>query len=129
MNSSEINKYIPIQKVQVEKRIVTGIVLEPDTVDLQGDTYDADTVEKSAHDFLKDVRTMGLMHKSFGKNLHVVESYIAPIDFDLDSVPIKKGTWVMAAKVIDDEVWKAVKNKQITGFSIGAVAQYENVGE
>ncbi len=127
MNTSEINKYIPLTKVETEKRIVTGIVLEPDTVDLQGDIYDAGTIEKSAHDFLKDVRVVGLMHKTFGKDLHVVESYVAPVDFDLDGKQIKKGTWVMAAKVVDDTVWDAIKKREITGFSIGAVAQYERM--
>jgi DNA adenine methylase len=127
MRESQINKYIPLMKVQVEKRIVTGIVLEPERVDLQGDIYDADTIEESAHNFLKDVRQMGVMHKQFGKDLHVVESYIAPVDFELEGKKIKKGTWLLAAKVMDDAIWNAIKNKEITGFSIGAVAQYEGV--
>jgi DNA adenine methylase len=127
MNSSEVKKFVPLAKVQTEKRVVTGIVLEPDTVDLQGDIYDAATIEESAHDFLKDVRLMGVMHKSFGKNLHVVESYIAPVDFMLEGKAIRKGTWLLSAKVIDDDIWNAIKNNKITGFSIGAIARYEAV--
>lgn len=127
MEESKINKYIPIQKVDVEKRLVTGIVLEPDTVDLQGDIYDADTIEDSAHNFLKNVRNMGLMHKQFGKNLHVVESNIAPVNFELNGKKIKQGTWVLTAKVLDDEIWEAVKNNELNGFSIGAVANFTNM--
>ena len=124
---NEINKYIRISKVHVEKRIVTGIVLEPERVDLQGDIYDADTIEESAHNFLKDVRQMGVMHKQFGKDLHVVESYIAPVDFELEGKDVKKGTWLLSAKVVDDKILDAIKNNEIMGFSIGAVAQYENL--
>jgi len=124
---NKINKYIPISKVHVEKRIVTGIVLEPERVDLQGDIYDADTIEESAHNFLKDVRQMGVMHKQMKNNLHVVESYIAPVDFDMGGIPIKQGTWLLSAKVADDKIWDAIKNNEISGFSIGAVAQYENL--
>ena len=127
MQDLEISKYIPLTKVHVEKRIVTGIVLEPEKVDLQGDVYDADTIEESAHNFLKDVRQMGVMHKQFGRDLHVVESYIAPVNFELDGRKIKKGTWVLSAKVLDDGIWNSIKSKEITGFSIGAVAQYENI--
>jgi len=128
MHESEINKYIPLTKVQLEKRIVTGVVLEPEKADLQGDIYDADTIEESAHNFLKEVRLMGVMHKQFGKNLHVVESYIAPVDFELEGRKIKEGTWILAAKVMDEGIWNAIKKKEITGFSIGALAQYEDVG-
>jgi len=35
-NNVELNKFISISKIHSEKRIVAGIVLEPDTVDLQG---------------------------------------------------------------------------------------------
>jgi len=126
MQESRIDKFIPLAKVQAEKRVVMGVVLAPDEVDLQGDIYDAETVEESAHNFLKDVRRMGVMHKQFGKDLHVVESYIAPVDFDLNGRKIRKGTWLLAAKVLDDSIWQAIKKGEITGFSIGAIAQYEN---
>lgn len=125
--SKDINKYVPLCKVNIEKQVVTGIVLEPETVDLQGDIYDAETIETSAHNFMKDVRTMGLMHKWFGKDVHVVESYIAPVDFKIDEHKIKQGTWLMAVKVIDKDVWNAVKNGELTGFSIGGAALVEEV--
>jgi len=121
----DIDKYVPITKIDVEKRVVVGIVLEPDVVDLQGDIYDAETIEKSAHNFLKDVRNIGLMHRQFGKNVHIIESYLAPVDFMLEEKKVKRGTWIMAVKVADNEIWNDVKNGKLNGFSIGARASYE----
>ncbi|MGQ7174092.1 XkdF-like putative serine protease domain-containing protein, partial [Escherichia sp. R-CC3] len=35
-----------------EKRLVYGIVYEPDTLDAHGDFTDAETIEKAAHEFM-----------------------------------------------------------------------------
>jgi len=56
------------------------------------------------------------MHKSFGKDLHVVESYVAPVEFKFEDRNVKKGTWIIVAKVIDNEIWEKNKKTRITGF-------------
>jgi hypothetical protein len=36
--------------------------------------------------------------------------------------PLPKGTWMLAARFVDDELWNKVKARQITGWSIGGLA-------
>lgn len=122
-----------------EKRLVTGPVLIPENVDLQDDILSADEIEKAQHgymiklayrddpDFLcelgfKEVGKAGergFMHVDFSRKAAVVETFTAPVDFEMNGRTITKGTWVMTMKVFDDEVWALVKTGKITGFSIG----------
>lgn len=117
---------VPIAKIDKEKRLVTGIVLEPDTIDAQDDTIDAEAIERAAHNFLskyhKETR-LGLLHKIFGEiGVDLVESWVSPLDMVMGEEKVKKGTWVMTVKVLDDALWRQIKSGEITGFSIGGVA-------
>lgn len=113
-------------KAESEKRLVTGIVLQPEVVDAQNDIISADEIESAAHAFLKDYNKrneLGLMHKVFGDlGVALVESYIAPAPLALGGRQVRKGTWIMTVKVHDDELWGLVKKGKLTGFSIGGVA-------
>jgi hypothetical protein len=49
-----------------------------------------------------------------------VESFIAPIDFSYDGKEmIKKGSWVLAMHVEDEQLWQDFVNGKYTGFSVG----------
>ena len=63
------------------------------------------------------------MHVDFSKKIAVVESYIAPINFELNKRQIIEGTWMVTVKVFDDEVWNLIKAGKIRGFSIGGEAR------
>lgn len=112
---------IGILKQDKEQRLVTGVVMEPDTIDTQGDQVSEDEIQKAAHKFLVQSRVMGLQHKKQAP-IDVVESFIAPNDTELGGQQVKKGSWIMTVKVIDDELWKSVKKGTYTGFSIGGYA-------
>ena len=113
-------------KADNEQQLVTGIVLEPETVDAQGDIISAEVIEKAAHSFLAKSRIIGKQHK--GKALaDVVESYIAPEETKIGEQVVNKGTWIMSVKVHDDNLWEEVKRGEITGFSIGAMGVREQV--
>jgi len=114
-----------LQKVDTEERYILGVVAEPDETDTQGDTQSADEVKKAAYGFLEDYRNVGLQHKQYiNKEVKIVESYIAKADESIpgDAAYVKKGSWLMAVRVIDDELWAAVKSGAITGFSFGGYA-------
>lgn len=118
------------EKAKAEERFVYGIVLEPETVDAQQDIYSADEIRNAAHAFMEKFRTIGLMHKgAINDKVKILESFIAPADFEVEGAPVKAGTWVMAVKVVDDELWKAVKGGDFTGFSIGGSAIRKPDGE
>lgn len=113
-----------VAKAEEEQRYVLGVMLEPDIVDSQGDTYDAATIERAAHLYLTKFRNAGLMHQQLVNNMvELVESYIAPMDLVFGDVTIPKGTWLAAYKIYDDEIWAAVKSGELTGLSIGGTAR------
>lgn len=111
-----------------EERFVYGIVLEPDGVDAQDDTISAPEIRTAAHKFMEDFQNLGLQHMRFinGK-AKILESFIAPEDVRIGGELVKKGTWMFGVRVLDDNIWKAIKEGLITGFSIGGSAIREPV--
>lgn len=109
---------------KADERYILGVVLEPDIVDAQNDTYDAGTIRTAAHKFMEDFGAVKLMHSGepINDKVKILESYIAPVDFTVGDQVVKAGTWLMAVKVLDDGLWSAAKSGELTGFSIGGSA-------
>lgn len=113
-----------------EERYVLGVVMEPDETDTQGDTQDAATIRKACFEFMEAYRGggtaghLGLMHKQMvdGK-LRILENYLQKGDAKVDGQDVKDGSWIMAVRVDDDDLWAAVKKGDLTGFSIGGYAR------
>jgi len=106
-----------------EERLVYGIVLEPNGVDAQDDTISPEEIRQAAHKFMQSYGNVGLQHQTFiNGQARILESYIAPADMVIGGYAVRKGTWLMAMRVISDDIWKAVKSGLITGFSIGGSA-------
>ncbi len=68
----------------------------------------ADEIESAAHAYLSGIPQVDLQHDFESDVGKVVESYIAPADFELGGQLVTKGTWVMAIKVVDD-VWTGIQ--------------------
>jgi DNA adenine methylase len=117
-----LSRPIPLLKTD-EERYVLGIVLEPETVDAQKDIYSAAEIREAAHRFMEEYRNVGLMHRELvNQRVKILESYLAPAPFELDSTRVKKGTWLLAVRVVDDDLWRQVKAGDLAGFSIGGSA-------
>jgi DNA adenine methylase len=107
-----------------DERYVLGIVLEPDVVDAQGDTYSPEEIRNAAHMFMEDFGGLGLMHKMrVNGQVKILESYLAPTAFGVGEREVKKGTWLLAVRIISDELWEQVRDGNLTGFSIGGSAR------
>lgn len=114
---------IATTKADGEEHYVLGIVLEPDIIDAQDDTYTADEVRAASERFMEMHRNLGLMHKQkVNDKVQILENYIAPVDMLIGDIKVKKGTWLMGVRVKDESLWKAVKDGDLTGFSIGGSA-------
>lgn len=108
---------------EVEERFVLGVVLEPNVVDSQNDFESPEDIRKAAHLFMEEYGELGTQHTEMVTGrLKVLESYIAPIDFEIGGEKVSKGTWVMGIRVVDDALWTDVKKGSFTGFSIGGTA-------
>jgi len=107
-----------------DERFVLGVVLEPEVVDAQGDIYSADEVRQAAHRFMEEFGGLGLMHRMrVNGQVKVLESYLAPSDLAIGDATVRKGTWLLAVRILSDELWSEVKDGQLTGFSIGGSAR------
>jgi DNA adenine methylase len=119
-------KSIPLIKGTdpADERYVLGIVLEPEVVDAQGDIYSPDEVRQAAHRFMEEFGGLGLMHRMrVNGQVKVLESYLAPVDFAVGDTTVRKGTWLLAVRILSDELWAEVKDGKLTGFSIGGSAR------
>lgn len=129
-NFEEQFKNVRVAKAEMRKdavtelRYVLGIVLEPDVVDSQGDTYDAETIRRAAWDYMCRMQNVGLMHKGLvnGK-VDLVECWIAPVAMNVNGTSIKPGTWMIGMRCNDDAIWSDVKSGKLTGLSIGGFAR------
>jgi len=114
-----------IIKTDSENHYVTGIVYEPMTEDSQGNYMSEEEIIKAAYWFAKNGDKVDLQHSFEPLNgAAVVESWVAKADFEIDSMKIKKGTWLMTVEISDEDVWKEIENGEITGFSMGGQGNY-----
>lgn len=114
-----------IKSVNTELRQATYIVMVPDEVDAHGDITDAAEIRKACHNFNKFCQQPNLFHATGTDLFEFAESYISPVDFELDSKLIKAGTWLAVVQAHDDELWELMKSGEINGLSIGAVGNAE----
>lgn len=108
----------------LEEHQILGVVLEPDTVDLQDDILTAEVIETAAYDYNIRSRRLKIMHEeeALGR-IEVLESYIAPVEMDIDGQIVTKGTWLMRIRINDLELWERFKSGELDGLSIGGFAK------
>lgn len=128
---------IPISKVDLEKRIVYGVVLDPYQVDAQGDWIPPGSVEDTAHRWMKRSRVIGLRHQGPSSS-YPVESWLVPYPSPEDyrkalagkahrcyripfgSDKIHSGAWVVGTKLGEAD-WQAYQDGELNAYSIGGM--------
>lgn len=124
----QIKTNVPIAKALNEELMqVTYVVMVPDEVDLHGDITDEQEVRKACHNFNTYCGNANLFHAAETDTYSFVESYISPVEFELDGVTVKKGTWLAVLQCHSPELWSLIKSGEIAGVSIGAVASVEKL--
>jgi len=125
------HKDIKLAEVDAEQRILMGPALIPNKkIFRKGEEDDyyiyfsEDSVKKASElFFIKSKHQNSTFEHSFElSDMSVVESWLiedpkndkaSAYGFDLP-----KGTWMVSMKVLNDDVWKAVKEGEVKGFSI-----------
>lgn len=128
------NRVQVIKSLNEEKRLATFVVLEPQendglTTDLHGDTYTADAVEQACHDFNTQCRKANLLHMLDTDSYEFVESYILPVEAEINGKVIKAGSWLAVVKAKEDWIWQGIKDGTFNGLSIQCNAVYEDITE
>lgn len=113
-NGQQVTLTMPISKVDVEKRIVSGFATL-DNVDRQGDRITSEASRKAFENFKGNVR---LMHQPIpaGK----VVNFRTEMFFDTETNKQYSGVYVDAyISKGADNIWEMVLDGTLTGFSIG----------
>lgn len=105
-----------------ELKQVTYVCMLPDSTDIQGDYTSAEEVRKAKESFNKSHQQANLFHMVNTDQFEVIESYLAPADMVLNSIAVVKNTWLMTLQINDETLWGMVKDGEINGISIGAMA-------
>lgn len=108
---------VTICKVDELNHIVKGIVYKPNELDAHGDWMEPEEIKKAAHNFMKNgnIGNIDTGHNLQKIDAFVCESYIAKAD-DPEGYP--EGSWVVAVKIDDSEVWDSVVKGDYQGFSM-----------
>jgi len=123
--SDRVVKAVPIVKVETEKRIAYGIVLEADSVDAHGDVISEEEIEKAAHFFASKSRLIGLQHKEKA-DAELIETAVLREGDKFNGTTMKKAAWFIGVKVQSDALWSQIKSGDIKSFSIGGFALRES---
>lgn len=118
-----------LKSMNEELKQVTYVAMLPDSTDLHGDFTSAEEVRKAKESFNQSVQRANLFHLYMTESFEVIESYLAPADFEIEGQQVLKGTWLMTLQVHDDTLWDLIKAGEINGISIGAKANVETVEE
>jgi len=113
-----------------EERYVFGVVLVPNEPDAQGDIYSADEVRKAAHSYMEHFGgdTFKVMHNGAAVDgVVVLETYLAKVRETHGEETFPVGTWFLGTRVLNDDVWEAIKRGAFTGYSMGGTALRESL--
>lgn len=141
MDFIALAKHKPLQVFleREDKHMLVGAVLVPNKPIYRNQNceefyvqFSSQTIEKLAHDFLMSDRIHSFteQHEDIADNVAVVESWIKlsendkSVEYGIDA-PI--GTWFIAAKVDNDDLWAKVKNGELNGFSVEAFCNLDEI--
>lgn len=125
---------VVIKRAEQNKRIVYGVVLDPNVIDAHNDWIPASEVEQTAHDWLVNSRTVSFDHRAPSSAV-VVESWIEQYPSHADYLAamanephkvyarkfgddvVKSGSWIIGVQ-LTPELWEDFQNGKIQAFSI-----------
>jgi len=121
--AKDFKKELEVFITKEDEHIIGGIVYEPDIVDSQGDSATTEEIRRAAFDFMANIQRFDVRHsEQANPQIKVLESYIAPQELLINGHRIRKGSWYMTLRVLDEQVWRDIKAGKLTGFSIFGTA-------
>ena len=122
-----------------EKHIVMGAVLIPDKPIYRNQDgeefyiqFSAETIEKLAYQYLAKDRVYSFtqQHEDVADDIYVVETWLKTSENDKSKdygIDVPIGSWLMAAKVENEEIWNKIKSGEMNGFSIEAFVNLDEI--
>ena len=136
-----LSKEKPVQVclTKDEKHIVMGAVLIPDKPIYRNQggeefyiQFSAETIEKLAYQYLAKDRVYSFtqQHEDVADDIYVVETWLKTSENDKSKdygIDVPIGSWLMAAKVENEEIWQKIKAGEMNGFSIEAFVNLDEI--
>ena len=115
------------EKDEEDQRVAYAAAMIPRELDKEGDVVATPTVEKAAHEFLRQDGGVDTDHSLIEGDGEVVESWVLKDDraFDLPGGETREygaGTWMVGIKW-DAEPWDRIQSGDLTGLSIYGMAE------
>lgn len=137
-----IEGFAPLIKIDEDEHVVKMIVLEPEVVDNYGHLVSGEEIRNAMFMWMEHYRNCEVMHRDRAGNLFpleerilhpddevwkqgwneefaILECYQAPMDYFEEDQVVRKGSWILTLRIKNDEIWQKIKNKELTGASIG----------
>lgn len=128
--------------INEDKRIVFGVALRADYPIYRispgiGEYYvvfEADTIKQLYEKFMIEGKTsqVNLEHTTDTTGVYLIQSFLKDVDNGINPKgfeDIEDGSWFVAYKVENDEVWNRVKSGEFRGFSVEGFFELEKTKE
>ena len=127
-NGIKVKKSVDQESKQATFLVLKAMSDESDP-DLHGDVYYEEDVAKACHSYNEHCNKANLAHLMMidKGTAYVLESYLSPVDFQMDDQYITKGSWLQVWQFTDDTLWAEVKKGYWNGLSIQCMAEPEEI--
>lgn len=121
----DIWKEVDVVEKDDDEQIVIAAAMVPNAVDRQGDFERPETIRSISSDFVDRVESddgdadFGVMHAGFDVSINLEETRTLDSPESVGGKTYPSGTWLVALKVHDGDVWELVRDDVFTGVSIG----------
>lgn len=115
---------IKLLKTNDTHKTVSFCILVPDEIDRNGDIISEDEIIKTAHDFWANMseKFLNIDHKDDThidkENFIYVENFIAPNDIIVWENIVKKWSWYVGVKFLNDQLYEDVKSWEFVWVSM-----------
>lgn len=114
-----------IFKIDSDRRLISGVVSEPNTIDLQGDILLEKDIENAAYNYLAGEKIIGYRHQSKAENVTLIEGIVFKNGQFLTNENnnteeyISKGSFFITLQVNNETIWNEILKEELNSFSIG----------
>ena len=138
----QFETFAPIVKVNQDEHVVKMIILEAEVADNQTHVVSEEEIRNAMYHWMENYRKLEVMHRDKAGNLFqleegilspedeawrqdwegtfsILECFQAPTDYFEDDQLVRKGSWILTLRVNYENIWQKIKNKELTGASIG----------
>lgn len=135
--SKEKESFVCLEKE--DKHLVVGVVLRPDYPIYRNQggeefylTFGKDVIEKLAYSYLQNdhIYSFTEQHEKIADGISIVESWLKTSENDKSNdygIDAPIGSWLIAAKVENEDIWQGIKNGEMKGFSVESFVNLEEI--